>query len=160
MGEAGRGSPSVAPPRSGDAMRSWEDLLKQVAKACPLETSLYDAGRLISWSGDEIVLGYAAGAFELDMARDKDKRARFEQACSTQTGRQVRVKVRELTAAELANKASPEQNALSLRDERRRQQRQRARQLRREAEAHPITQALMRDFGAKVESINIETDES
>lgn len=138
-------------------MGRWQELLRQVEENQPVAASIYSAGRLLGWSEDRILLGYPPGSFELQRAQDGDKRRAFEEECGRKLHEPVSIHVREITAEEAA---SPEVEKLSALEDRRRARQDRSRELREEAEGHPLTRAMIEKFGAVVEAITTEADDS
>ena len=123
----------------------------------PVAASAFAAGSLVSWEQDTVVLGYAQDSFELGWARDAKKLEDFAGACSQQAGRRLSVQIREIRPDE---QQSPQVMQASAFQEQARKQADRARSLREEAQGHPITRALVDGFGATINSITTEADES
>ena len=138
-------------------MEGWQRLLQRVMKREPVAASAFAAGRLVSWEGDTVVLGYPQGSFELQWARDSQKLSRFASVCSQQAGRPLDVEIKELSPDE---QASPQVMQASAFQEQERRRADRARQLREEAESHPVTRTLIESFGAKIDAITTEADET
>jgi len=155
---------AASPPRSpapsggnGRSMESWQALLERVMEREPVAASAFAAGRMVSWSGDTVVLGYPEGSFELQWARDQKKLEAFTAACSQQAGRPLSVEIRALSPDE---QATPEVMQASAFQEQARKRDETARTLREEAEGHPITRIFVETFGAKINGITTEADES
>jgi DNA polymerase III subunit gamma/tau len=139
-----------SPVGNGHSLESWQRLLKQAEVLQPVAASAFVSGRLLSWKGDTILLGYPPDSFELQRAQDREKREAFEQACSQQAGRRLTIQVRHLRPEEAA---SPEVQQMSAAQDRERHRAERAEQLRDEARGHPITRALIEKCGAQIQSI-------
>ena len=137
-------------------MRGWQKLLEGAMEREPVATAAFAAGRLVSWNGATIVLGYPMESFELQWARDPQKLRAFEAACSQQARRELKVEIRELSAAE---QASPEVMEASAFQERQRKQADRRRTLVDEVRGHPVTRTLVETFGATIDGITTEADE-
>jgi hypothetical protein len=138
-------------------MESWQQLLHQVEEIAPVAASAFITGRLLSWSDDALVLGYPPGSFELQRAHDRDKQRIFEEECSKLLGRKLTIQVREITSSE---EDSPEARRMSAIEDRERKKAERSQRLREEAETHPVTRAFVDKFGAVIDSITTEADES
>jgi DNA polymerase-3 subunit gamma/tau len=160
--------PPAAPPResqasppagggNGHSIEGWQRLLEGVMEREPVAASAFAAGKLIRWRDDAVVLGYASDSFELQWAKDPQKLRAFEAACSQQAQRKITVEIRELSADE---EASPEVMKASAFQERQRKTADRKRALREEAEGHPVTRKLVENFGAKIDGITTEADET
>jgi DNA polymerase III subunit gamma/tau len=148
-------TPDVA-TGNGHSLESWQRLLKQAEELQPVAASAFVSGRLLSWKGDTILLGYPPDSFELQRAQDREKREAFEQACSQQAGRRLTIQVRHLHPEEAA---SPEVQQMSAAQDRERRRAERAEQLRDEARSHPITRALIDKCGAQIQSITTDAEE-
>lgn len=147
--------PSVH-PEEAQRMQAWQDLLHRVEQTQPVAASPFFSGKLLSWDGPIIRLGYLPGSFGLDLAADRDRLERFQAECQRQLGTPITVEVRSLTPHEDTEGSAAH---LSAMEDRERQRQSRARRLRREAETHPLTLAFLQDFGATIESITTEMDE-
>jgi DNA polymerase-3 subunit gamma/tau len=151
-------SPSAPASASGngDAMERWQSLLQRVSEQEPMAASAFAAGKLLSWSGDTIQLGYSPDSFQLDWAKDRRKLEAFQRECSKHAGRKLEVKIREMGPQD---QASPEIARLSAMEDQAHKRAERARQLQEEAREHPLTRTLVETFGATIESITTEADE-
>ena len=156
-GEAETASAARPAGGNGHSMESWQGLLERVMEQEPVAASAFAAGRMVSWEGDTVVLGYPQGSFELGWARDPKKLQAFAAVCSQHAGRGLAVQIRELNPDE---QSSPQVMQASAFQERARKQADRARTLREEAEGHPVTRTLVETFGAKIDDITTEADES
>jgi len=141
---------------AGDGLARWRQLLERLEADRPAVASVYSSGRLLQWSGDRILLGYPEGSFALQLAQDAEKRRVLEAECSRIAGRRLGIQVRQMTASEAA---SPQVVQMSVMEDRERARAERARELREEAEGHPMTRALVEKFGAVIESVTTEADE-
>jgi DNA polymerase-3 subunit gamma/tau len=153
------GSPreGLQAPRAGNggAMERWQELLHRVEERQPMAASAFVPGRLLEWSGERIVLGYPPGSFELQRARDAEKRRVFEEECGAVFGQPLSVQIREMNAAETA---SPEAVQMSVAEARERQHAEQTRRLREEAREHPVTRGMVEKFGAVIDSITTEAE--
>jgi DNA polymerase-3 subunit gamma/tau len=151
-------APQPAPQKgNGHNIEGWQRLLEGVMQREPVAAAAFAAGKLVTWSGDTIVLGYPSGSFELQWAKDPQKLSAFEAVCSQQAQRKLSVEIRELSADE---QASPEVMEASAFQERERKKADRQRTLLEEARGHPVTRKLVETFGAKIDGITTEADDS
>ena len=142
---------SSPPPKNGQKMQYWHKLLKSVEQDAPVVASPFFAGKVLSWDDGGIRLGYPQGSFELNLARDNLER--FRQECNRQAGRALNISISEVGEADLGAADAP---AVSATEQREQARRERVNKLRDEAKAHPLARALIKDFGAKIESITTE----
>ena len=138
-------------------MERWQKLLRQVMDTEPVAASAFASGKLVGWVDDRIVLGYPAGSFELQWAQDSHKLKAFTKECSRQAGRELTVQIRELRPEE---ERSPEIAQASAMQDQARKRAERARDLADEAKGHPVTRTLVEAFGATIDGITTEADES
>jgi len=137
-------------------MVTWQALLQRVEQSQPVAASPFFAGKLLSWAGRKIELGYRADSFELNLALQPDNQQLFLQECSRQTEQELELKIVELAPDPDADQTG----ALSAMEDKERERKERVAKLRREARAHPIVQAAVKEFSAAINSINTEADES
>jgi DNA polymerase-3 subunit gamma/tau len=163
QGSAGAGSaaPSTPKPKTPgngqNNIEGWQHLLEGAMQREPVAAAAFAAGKLVSWSGDTVVLGYPSDSFELQWAKDPQKLSAFEAVCSQQARRQLRIEIRELSADE---QASPEVMKASAFQERERRKADHQRTLLEEARGHPVTRMFVETFGAKIDAITTEADDS
>ena len=136
----------------GERIARWKKLLERLPGP---HTAMFAAGRLMRWDDNEVELAYQRGSFELQCADDRLRRETFEERCAQALGRPLRVVVRPLSDEELA---SPEMAQISAIQAEERRQSERAEVLRNEAEHHPITQAFIETFDARISRISTEAD--
>ena len=148
--------PALPLPRNGDAMVTWQALLQRVEQSQPVAASPFFAGKLLSWAGRKIELGYRADSFELNLALQPGNQQLFLQECSRQTEQELELKIVELAP----DPAADQTGALSAMEDKERERKERVAKLRREARAHPIVQAAVKEFSAAINSITTEADES
>ncbi len=169
---AAAGGPVAAPPPSGDngangagstqqvvggsPLERWQRLQKQVEREHPVLASAYVNARMLAWGDDgKIDLGYPPGSFDLVRAEDRDRRTALGEICSRLVGKPIEITVRPMRPEE---EASPELVRMSVAQEKARMRAERAEKLRQEAEGHPITQAFLQRFGAKIQRIRTQVD--
>ena len=145
-------------PGEGEEMARWQELLKRVEKVVPAAASPFFSGKLVSWKGRTIKLGYAPGAFEADMATEVDNFGPFQAECARQTGGPLRVEILEVLPGELQ---PVEDNNVrrSAMEEREIQRLKRQERLRTEAREHGLTRAIIDELDAEIVSIRTEADE-
>ncbi|MCA9670982.1 MAG: hypothetical protein KC503_35540, partial [Myxococcales bacterium] len=150
----------AAPARGGNGkattpLARWRRLLSAVERKQPLAASVYLSGLVVRFDEGEIELAFPEGSFELTRAEDPDKRKALERACAAELGHAVKVMARALQPGEADKPEIREQSAAA---ERARERAARAEKLREEALSHPITRALIDDFGARIERVTTQAD--
>ena len=150
--DAGSVDPGAGNGHSKTPLGRWRHLLGQIHVP---SQPLYASGRLVSWDGNRIELGYPQDAFELQTANDSARRKAFTQACAEHLGHPVELRIRALSEQEAADSQIASQSAIVVSEQ---AQQERSEQLRQEARAHPVTRALVDDLGAKIKRINTEAN--
>jgi DNA polymerase-3 subunit gamma/tau len=133
-------------------MERWQRLLKRLGGP---QAATFASGRLLSWEGCDVVLGYPTGDFQLGMANNDERRRAVEDRLSEILGKPVRITARELTEQEQNSPQMAQLSAMEADQERVREDR---RKLQDEARSHPITRALVSDFGAQIRSVRTALD--
>jgi len=152
-------SDPVKLPEPGQEMARWQELLKRVEAEVAAAASPFFSGKLISWKGRTIKLGFAPGAFEADMATDVDNFGPFQAECARQTGGPIRVEVQEVLPGELEAAAHEGQARRSAMEEREIQRRARQKRLRTEAREHAVTRGIVDQLDAEIIRITTDADE-
>lgn len=143
------------PPTNGEAMATWQRLLGRVQGAIPAIAGHFGEGALLSFDKESIQLGYQRGSFHQSMAQQHLDR--FRDAVAEHLGPGVQVALRELSHQEAQDLAH---RVASAAEDERRAERERERRLREQSRSHPVVQALVKEFGATVDHIELEKDAS
>ena len=146
-------------PGPGEEMQRWQELLKRVEKVVPVAASPFFSGKLVSWQGRSIKLGYAPGAFAADMASEVENLGPFQAECARQTGGPMRVEILEILPEDLKPSLDG-QDKRSAMEEREIQRLARQKRLRIEAREHKLTRAIIDELDAEIVTIRTEADES
>jgi DNA polymerase-3 subunit gamma/tau len=148
--------PTAVPGAAPQMLECWKSLLTDVEQREPVSASAYYGAQLLSFAPERIELGYPPGSFELQRAAQSDRLAGFRAHCAAILGRELQIVVRGLTERD---RESPVGQEISLLASREQEQRARVDKLRREAETHPITRALVDAFGASIDRVRTAADE-
>ena len=152
-------SDPVQLPAQGEEMQRWQELLKRVEKVVPAAASPFFSGKLVSWKGRAIKLGYLPGAFEADLATEVENLGPFQAECARQTGGPMRVEILEVLPGDLKLEVGGQAKRSAM-EEREIQRLDRQKRLRTEARGHELTRAIIDELDAEIVTIRTEADES
>jgi DNA polymerase III gamma/tau subunit len=157
-------SPTTASPAPGTALaegsgahaqpsnplRAWEAVIGALADAREFGlVTIYQTAKVLSWSEDEVAVGFPADGLTAEIASDKEKVASMKAFLEKRAGHPVSFQVKLLSEDEEAEAVSILEDAKRRADEETEAKRQ-------EAKDHPITKVVLETFDASIKEIRTD----
>jgi len=139
--------PTGAPLRATEANLGWGRVVDRVRRVKPAVASVLEHGKIVRFGPEAVEIAYARNTFYWDAARDPELRLLIDQALADQFGVKVSFVVAPLDAA------GSEDAVASLAELAAAKRRERVREIKNAALAHPAVRGAIDILGGEVSEV-------
>ncbi len=144
-------SPQAEPPPPPPSIQlDWEQVVEQACSRHPNIGAFLELGTLVAVEGNQLLIGYPAGASVARAMMDKpDNKRLVAELCAAQAGRPVRLKIVELAEGQAATPSPAQNRAAKARTQKD--------ALLEQASAHPLVRQAKDRFGSDLVDVRQAT---